>query len=72
MIKHLPAGKTGEVVHYAGCLGSDYTLCGHDYAGDDSRGWSAGEVTNDPVNCPDCMAVIEHVKKILKTNGGGR
>lgn len=53
-----------RVTHYEGVLGDSYALCGQDTVGDDdcmSESWDEAKQTNKRVNCPDCLAVRDHV-----------
>jgi hypothetical protein len=56
-------------VHLIGAAQGDYSLCGHDLAGDEgfntTDGYKASVLVDKPVDCPDCLNIIEHVKMYL-------
>ncbi len=55
-------------VHFIGAGQNDYALCGQDLIGDgdlDGRGsYGSPKLTKAKVNCPHCIRIVEHCKKI--------
>jgi len=43
--------------------GNDYSICGHDLAGDSDLGYAEGKETHNSVNCPDCLCLVHACKK---------
>ena len=58
-IVHKIEGK--EVVHYEGCLGDSYALCGMNVCADDALEMTDSVVTTKRVTCEDCLRVRDHV-----------
>lgn len=61
------AGPSGHVCHFKGATGGDYTLCGLSLSGDpDLYDRDPFPVTPGygKVNCPDCIKIVEAVRKI--------
>jgi hypothetical protein len=55
-------------IHADGCIGNDYTLCSqYSLAGED---WDDPTITEEKIDCADCISVIEYSKKIRKIEIG--
>ncbi len=67
MIRKKVNFHTGESeVHFADGPGPDYSICGCDLDGDTEYGNAT--ITNEAVNCSDCLRLVKICKKIrLKT-----
>jgi hypothetical protein len=63
-IKHY---KENGVVHANGISDGEYLLCGQAPEGDDMNP-EIDEVvkTNEPINCPLCIKIIKHCKRIKR------
>ena len=53
----------GEFVHASRKM-NNYTLCGIETDGDETIGIAKGVVTNEKINCPDCIEIITYCKSI--------
>lgn len=53
-----------EVIHFVCNIQNDYSLCGHDLAGDSWLGWEEGEPTKDKVTCVECIRIVKYCKAI--------
>lgn len=51
-------------VHIDSGLGSDYTLCGQDTAGDSFTSKEIKIVVNKTVSCVHCLATFDYCKKL--------
>jgi len=51
-------------IHFVGVHQKDYTLCGHDLAGD--KEYESGARTEKKVNCKMCINIVEYCKKIKR------
>ena len=46
---------------------NEYTICGLDMGGDSSRGYVITTETNQKINCPECLNII-NLCRLLKTS----
>ncbi len=56
------------IIHFRGIFQKDYALCGADLAGDsiDENGYyDESKITDEKVNCPHCIAIVDYCKKII-------
>lgn len=53
-----------KTIHFVGDFQQDYSLCGHDLAGDEDMGWTEGVYTTSKVNCQDCIRIVRYCKAI--------
>jgi len=66
-IRYLIIERDARIVHFLNSGQSDVALCGQDLAGDSELGWEAAEQTKEKVNCKDCIRIVEHCKKIKRS-----
>ena len=53
-----------ERTHYNGCVGSDYTLCGDDTAGDDTTSRKIELVKGRRATCEACLRIVAYCKTL--------
>lgn len=59
-LKHKITKKT--IVHCVSAGQSDYSLCGHDLAGDTD--YDSAIRTTEKINCEDCIDIINFCKRL--------
>lgn len=65
LIKLKDTGPSGLILHFEGVIGGDYTLCGESISHDpDIYEKAPVRAVYGKVNCPNCIAIVEAVRKI--------